>query len=525
MPAFLTLDSITAATPDRQPLFTDLTLSIGRERVGLVGRNGSGKSTLLRIAAGTVAPLSGYVVRSGTLGVLEQHWPDALSVADALGVTAHRDRLARIEAGTADEDDFAEADWTLESRIDAALAETGLGSTALDRVMGSLSGGERVRVATARLLLDRPDLLLLDEPTNNLDADGRAAVARLIDGWRGGVLLASHDRALLGRVDRIVELTPIATTIFGGGWAEFAEARQARRAAAEGELARADQASREMGRAIQKQREAKARRDSAGKAFAARGSEPKILLGRQAERAENSGGRSTRIADRQMAEASERLDVARAQVERIVPLTIAVPPTGLPSQRTLIRMEAATLVMGARKLGPWTLSIDGPERIALAGPNGVGKTSLLRLAAGLVEPASGTVQRAEGRIAMLDQHAGALDPAASVLDNLRAACPALDMEGAHAACARFAFRNRDALKLAGVLSGGERLRAALACLLSGDAPPWLLLLDEPSNHLDIESLEILEQALCAFDGALLVTSHDRAFLDAIGIERTLTLSG
>jgi ATPase subunit of ABC transporter with duplicated ATPase domains len=165
------------------------------------------------------------------------------------------------------------------------------------------------------------------------------------------------------------------------------------------------------------------------------------------------------------------------------------------------------------------LQVRGPERIAVVGPNGAGKSTFLKAAIGAIAPASGTVRRAEGRLAMLDQHAGALDPAASVLDNFRRLNPTLDDRQAHAACARFAFRNRDALQATGALSGGERLRAALACALAGERPPWLLILDEPTNHLDLESIEILEQALSDFDGAVMVASHDPAFLERIRTER------
>ncbi|RYY38152.1 MAG: ABC-F family ATP-binding cassette domain-containing protein, partial [Sphingomonadales bacterium] len=239
MPAFLTLDSLAAATPDRRPLFENLTMSVGAERVGLVGRNGSGKSTLLRIAAGETAPLSGSVARGGSVGMLVQDWPNGLSVAQVLGVDGSLATLARITEGEGSERDFADVDWSLESRIEAALAETGLAGLALDRKLESLSGGERTRVAIARLRIEAPDLLLLDEPTNNLDVDGRAAIAALISGWRGGVLVASHDRALLESVDRIVELTPVGVHMFGGGWRAFAEARDAERARAAAELERA----------------------------------------------------------------------------------------------------------------------------------------------------------------------------------------------------------------------------------------------------------------------------------------------
>jgi ATPase subunit of ABC transporter with duplicated ATPase domains len=523
MSSVLTFSHLAAATPDGRALFRDLTLSVGAERIGLVGRNGSGKSTLLRIAAGEAAPLSGSVTRGGTVGMLVQNWRERDTIAAALGVAEPLALLARIEVGDGSAADFDAADWTLPAAIDAALADVGLPGLDLARQIASLSGGERTRIGIARLAIERPDLLLLDEPTNNLDRVGRAAIARLVSGWRGGVLIASHDRVLLEQMDRIVELTPVGIRIVGGGWSAYVAARDADRALAESERDRADAALRHTRLAAQAAREAKDRRDKAGRAFAARGSEPKILLGAKAERAENSGGSARRLAERQIDDAARTRDAAHARVEVLTPLTIDLPATGIPSQAELLAIEAATILRGERRLGPWSLAIHGPERVAVAGANGAGKSTLLRLATGDLAPASGAVRRRADRIAMLDQHVGLLDPTATILDNLRRRHPSLDDEARHAACARFAFRNRDAQRLVGTLSGGERLRAGLAAALTGPLPPWLLILDEPTNHLDVESIEILEGALRCFDGALLVVSHDDRFLAAINVERTIAL--
>ena len=519
MPPFLTLDSVSARTPDGRPLFHDLTLSIATERVGLVGRNGSGKSTLLNMIAGAAPPAAGTIHASGTPGMLQQDLPPEFTIARALGVEDRVATLRRVLAGEGTPDDLAHADWSLEERIEAALATVGLPAMPLDRRIGTLSGGERTRIGIARVRLEAPDLLLLDEPTNNLDAVGRDAVAALVRDWRGGVLVASHDRALLESMDRIVELTPIGIRSFGGGWSAFEAARDSERQRVLEESERADAAFRSARHAAQQRREVKARRDKAGRAVAAKRSEPKMVLDARAERAEHTGGRDQATSDRQIAEAAKRREEVQAQVEIVTPLTIDMPASGLPSEARVLTLDRVEAVVGNRRLGPWTLRIDGPERVALTGPNGAGKTTLLRIAAGLLDPVAGEAYRAEERIAMLDQHLTILDAQASILDNLRAHHLELDKESAHAQCARFAFRNRDALRTVGTLSGGERLRAALAVTLAGTTPPWLLILDEPTNHLDIESLEVLEDALRSFDGALLMVSHDAAFLERIGIER------
>jgi ATPase subunit of ABC transporter with duplicated ATPase domains len=161
--------------------------------------------------------------------------------------------------------------------------------------------------------------------------------------------------------------------------------------------------------------------------------------------------------------------------------------------------------------------------VVVSGPNGSGKTSLLHLAMGLAQPSSGTVTRAEGALAMLDQHVTLLDPALDLVANLRLRHPEMTAGQAHEVLARFAFRNRDALRPAGTLSGGERLRAGLAIVTAGPVPPQMLILDEPTNHLDIDALEMLETALANYDGALLLVSHDRRFVDAVGIDREIRL--
>src|SRR5437870_3675933 len=340
MPAFLVLDSISLATPDGRPLFDGLTLAVGRERTGVVGRNGCGKSTLLRLIAGEIEPAGGSLQRIGSIGMLAQLTDERLTVDEALGVVGGLARLRRLERGQGSLegslDDAAEADWTLETRIQAALTDAGLPSLPLHRPIVSLSGGERTRVALARLLIQAPDLLLLDEPTNNLDTDGRQAVAQLLERWQGGVLVASHDRALLERVDRIVELTPIGIRIFGGAWSAFAEARDAARARAADDLDRASDALRNTERALQKAREKKARRDKAGRAWRAKGIEDKMFMDREKERAENSAARDSQLAGRQIGGRAEALAEARARGEILTPLAIELPKTSLPGSRELV---------------------------------------------------------------------------------------------------------------------------------------------------------------------------------------------
>ncbi|HAE27962.1 MAG TPA: ABC transporter, partial [Hyphomonas adhaerens] len=328
MTCFLTLDALSLSTPDGTPLFRDLTLSLGRERVGLVGRNGSGKSTLLRAIMGDVPPSGGHIHSGGTVGMLQQALDETQDLAGALGVTGALACLARLEAGQGNVEDAAAADWTLPSRIEQALADTGLRQIPLDTPVAILSGGERMRAALARQNIEAPDLLLLDEPTNNLDTEGREAISTLLRTWPGGLLIASHDRDLLEQVDRIVELSPVGTTLFSGGWHEYAAAREAAREAAEADLARASDALKRTRKSAQQAKEKQDRRDKAGRTTRAKGDAPKMLLDKRQERAEATRGKGSALAARQMSESEAHVAEARERIEILAPLTMDLPLCG-----------------------------------------------------------------------------------------------------------------------------------------------------------------------------------------------------
>ncbi len=526
MSSLITLDGLGLSSPDGRVLFDNLTLALGREKTGLVGRNGVGKTTLLRVILGELAPAAGAVTVDCRIAVLRQQLqpPPGARLADLLGVAEPLARLARIEAGQGTEADHESADWTLAQRVAEALGELGLAGAGLDRPAETLSGGQATRAALAALLIAEPDVILMDEPTNNLDADGRTAVAAMLERWRGGALVVSHDRNLLRRMDRIVELTSLGAVVYGGGYDLYAQRKAEAEAAAQRDLDHAQQALLRTDRAVQAAKERKARSDAAGRRSRAKNDMPKLLLNARAERAENTGGRLNRLAERRSAEAERDLAGAQARIERVRRLTFDLPPSGLPDGKLALAFDdvAFSWPEGAPVLREVSFRLVGPERLAVTGPNGAGKSTLIRLATGELSPAQGHVRRGVAA-ALLDQRASLLRDDETLLENFRRLSPAADDNAAHAALARFVFRNVTALKPAVALSGGERLRAALACALMAATPPQLIILDEPTNHLDLDSIAAVEAALLAYDGALLVVSHDRDFLAAIGVDRELSL--
>jgi ATPase subunit of ABC transporter with duplicated ATPase domains len=525
MPASTTLSNLSWSTPDGRTLFSNLDLSFGSDRTGLVGRNGVGKSTLLKLVAGDLPAASGTVSVNGSVGMLRQivQVQPEETVADLFGASGALEILRHAEAGEATAEEVASADWTLEARIASALARAGLEALP-DTRLAALSGGQRTRAALAALIFREPDFLLLDEPTNNLDRDGRMAVIDFLADWRAGAIVVSHDRELLETMDVIVELTTLGAVSYGGNWSHYRQRKALELAAAEHDLADAERRVAEVARNAQVTVERKARRDHAGKKKAAKGDMPRIVAGGLKQRSEMTSGENARLAESRRVQALADAAAARDRIEILQSLSVSLPPTGLPANRTVLRMDAVAAGYQQMKtvIRDLSFAIIGPERIAVTGPNGSGKTTLLALIAGLVEPWAGKVS-VMTTMSMLDQRVSLLDPSLSIRDNFRSINPSSDENTCRAALARFMFRADAALQSVSTLSGGQLLRAGLACVL-GASPPALLILDEPTNHLDIDSIAAVEAGLRAYDGALLVVSHDETFLGNIGISRRLELS-
>ncbi|GFG55259.1 ABC transporter [Mycolicibacterium agri] len=513
--------------PGEPPLFEKLSFTIGDGHTGLVAPNGAGKTTLLKLITGEYRPSAGSVVVEGTVGYLPQTLPFVAdrTVADVLGITSVLDALNALADGDVSDEVFAAIgdEWDIEERTRAQLDRLGLAHIALDRRLGSLSGGEVISLGLAAELLKRPDVLLLDEPTNNLDADARAKLYDALDDFKGCLLAVSHDRVLLDRMDRIAELHRGEILFYGGNFTAYEEAASEARRVAESTIRNAEQQVKREKRQMQQARERAARRASTAARNVKDAGMPRIIAGAMKRRAQESAGRIDGVNAARVEDAKARLDEAERALRDDPSIVVDLPDTEVPAGRFLFEGHGLQMSRGGRELfNDLELSIRGPERIALTGPNGSGKTTLLRIVSGELSPDAGTIRRASG-VAYVSQRLDLLDPSRSVLENLNAYAPSLSVTRRMHLLAQFLFKgSRIHLPIA-ELSGGERLRATLACVLFAEPAPQLLLLDEPTNNLDLNSTAQLESALNSYRGAFVVVSHDASFLDNIRIDRTLRL--
>ena len=520
-----------------QVVLDDASLEVGpRARIGLVGPNGVGKSTVLRLLAGEEAPDRGVVALDPpTLTVA--HLPqeaEALPgetlyerLARRTGVAAAERELQASAAALAPADDArARSARALSDRYDLALsrfmaiggadfearaasvcAVLGLG-TALDRQFTGLSGGEAARASLAAVLLTQADLLLLDEPTNDLDAEGLARLTGFVVAYRGAIVLVSHDRAFLDTtVHRIAEIDPRAHRIveWSGGWSDYVRRRDAARRAAYGRFADVQERRRELTTLLSTRR-TEARGQGAG-------------LGEKTGGADRRGTNALRTKVRQAERLLERNPLPEKPFEPWE-LRLELRSTGrLPS--TVARLSGALVERGTFRLGPLDLELHPGERLAVTGSNGTGKTTLLRALLGEVELSAGTRTLGRSVVAgVIGQERVAYTAAETLLDAFARRTGLIPVD-ARTLLAKFGLGADHVGRPCDTLSPGERTRAHLAELQAAGVN--LLVLDEPTNHLDLEAVEQLEQALAGWDGALVVVSHDRRFLEAVAPTRELAL--
>ncbi|ELP5715335.1 putative ABC transporter ATP-binding protein YheS [Enterobacter sp. DC1] len=511
-PSFI-LHQVTCQFPTGDTLFGPLNLTLEPSLCALVGRNGSGKTRLLRLLAGLDEPASGHIERFGSHAwVAQQHviLPQT-TLAELLGYDAIFSARKRIDSGDYQPDDLELLDghWDVAERLSEAFINAQLPPFDPDKPAGELSGGERIRALLCGTFTAEADFMLLDEPTNHLDRHGRAWFYDQLSRFQGGVLVASHDRELLEQVPRILELSASGLRSYGGNYADYQTQRDAEQQAARAALEHAATERKRTRVRMQKEHDDSQRRSAKTLRTV------DTLNIASFERVKYKGAAKERIGSwkKQHSEQNEALNAAvnkaRERVEEDNPVMFTLPGSQIPEGKQVLVLE--DLVLPHVPVPPLNLRMDGPMRVALKGPNGCGKSTLLKTLLGEIAPRSGTC-KVSVSCAYLDQHLSRLDLSQSVMTHLNLSHTPLEEGVLRTRLAQLQLgADKVTLPLA-ELSGGERLKAALACVLWRAEATQLLLLDEPTNHLDLASVQAIEAALASFPGALLVVSHDEAFL-------------
>ncbi|MEN0057592.1 MAG: ATP-binding cassette domain-containing protein [Bdellovibrio sp.] len=492
--------------PHGDTLFSNLTFAINRARYALVGANGVGKSTLAKILAGIIPSAKGEVIAARPVVYLEQiSLPPVQTVGEYLA-------------------EMWESPW-----ISPEVWGPLLQDISLEASLSSLSGGEWMRVRIAQVISRSEGVLILDEPTNNLDVSARTIISDFIQNYSGALLLISHDRDLLEKVDVIWELSNQGLSVYGGNYSFYREQREAERELQRDTLDRLRREKKKVEREHQEKLQAQEKRSRRGEKMGDSGSLPRILVGGLKRQAEQSYGRIQNNEQKRVDKAQGRFRNFYEGMKEESSFQFYLPAPDLPQGKLIFEVEDFNVRWPGQSDFMWrhdlSFSFVGPQRWALIGDNGVGKSTFIKIFCQTMRDeilTRGVLRRGAVQYAILDQNYSSLKESESVLENVKEASD-MDRDEIRNRLAQFQLRGDKPLQMAGSLSGGEKMKAALAKALFAAPTPQLLVLDEPTNNLDIESLEVLEGVLKEYQGALLVVSHDQTFLKNIGVHHAVHL--
>ncbi|GAA4919345.1 ABC-F family ATP-binding cassette domain-containing protein [Mucilaginibacter defluvii] len=524
------VNSVSYSHTDRTQLFRDITFSIDKgDKAALVGNNGVGKSTLLQIVAGIIAPTTGHVSIPARPWYVPQHLGqyDEMTIARALTVDLKLAALKAITEGSVDIQHFNDLndDWEIEDKLHLAMAEWHLEHLSPSQRLHELSGGEKTKVFLAGITLHDPDIILLDEPSNHLDTGSRDQLYRLISDSRATIVVISHDRALLNLLPLTLELSFSKAEVYGGNFNFYQAQKYLKLNALENDLHEQTKTMKQSQAQAREVAEKRQRMESRGKAEGKSGSLPRIIAGGLRSQAQGSTAKALNAQNEKLNHISDNIRQIRSQIQQYQVLKIDITSSGMHKGKVLVDAKEITYAFDRHPL--WdalTFQIRSGDRVHIKGANGAGKTTLLKIVTGMLQPTDGRLERANFNYLYLDQDYTILDPEKSVFEQLQDFDSRQLQEHELRSLLIYAQFDRNAWnKRSGVLSGGEKMKLALCCLSVSDHAPDMLILDEPTNNLDIKSMEVLTAAVKDFEGTLLLISHDAYFVKEIAVDKMIEL--
>lgn len=525
------LQNISFGFPGGNLLFNHTNLTIqSHTKSALVGNNGMGKSTLLKIIAGEIHPLSGNISLQGEVFYVPQMFGNFnhFTIAECLKIDQKLHALEKITSGEVDEIYFETLndDWDIEERCRHALELWGLGDFELTRKLEGLSGGQKTKVFLAGIQINQPEMIILDEPTNHLDREGRKLLYDLIDKTDATVVIVSHDRTLLNLVDTILELSNQGIAAYGGNYDFYAEQKEVEEEALHNDIHAKERA---LKKAKEKERETLERKqklDARGKGKQEKSGVARIMMNTLRNNAEKNSSKLQSVHTEKISGISHELRDLRSSVRNSDQMKVNFNDSNLHSGKILITAENINFSYGEQKLWKENLSLEirSGDRISIKGGNGSGKTTLIKLLLGKIEPSEGKINRSEFNSIYIDQEYSLIDNDSTLYDFVQTFNDSAMQESeVKTLLSRFLFGKDTWDKKCGMLSGGERLRLLLCGLSISNKAPDMIVLDEPTNNLDLQNVDILTHSIKDYHGTLLVISHDEIFLEEIGIDRELAL--
>ncbi|WP_337965700.1 ABC-F family ATP-binding cassette domain-containing protein [uncultured Flavobacterium sp.] len=527
----LILQNISYKHNNKELLFDNISFTVNNhEKIALIGNNGSGKSTLLRIIAGESEPLNGELRLSSEPYNIPQIFGqyNELTIAEALRIADKLKAFKEIIDGNVTEENLniLNDDWTIEERCNNALKYWNLEYLDLMAKMNTLSGGQKTKIFLAGILIHQPELVLMDEPSNHLDTAARELLYDFIESTSSTLLIVSHDRSLLNKLNTTYELSKHGVAVYGGNYDFYAEQKQIEINALNQDLHSKEKALR---KAREKERETSERQqklDARGKKKQEKSGVARIMMNTLRNNAENSSSKLKGVHAEKIDGISQELRELRSSIPDVDQMKIGFDNSALHKGKVLFKADDINFRYKEQLLWKENLNIEiiSGNRIALKGANGSGKTTLIKIILGVLDPQIGTVFRAENKSIYIDQDYSLIQNQFKVYDQAQYFnTSGLEEHEIKMRLNRFLFSREDWDKPCFALSGGEKMRLMLCCLTINKQSPDLIILDEPTNNLDIQNIEILTKAINEYQGSLIVVSHDSHFLEQINIENFIAL--